>query len=121
LAAGSQTLILGNGDIKNYQQATEHVAQSGVAGVLIGRAALGNPFVFTEQKVTPRELAQVALEHCELYEKLSASREKYNFLPMRTHLAAYIRDFPEASKVRSELMRTNSAAEVKVILEKYQL
>ena len=50
-----RTLILGNGDVKSYEQAIEKVEKYGVDGVLIGRASFGNPFVF--QPKSPNHLS----------------------------------------------------------------
>jgi nifR3 family TIM-barrel protein len=121
LAKGSRVVIIGNGDIKSYQQAQSKITQSGVAGVLIGRAAVGNPFVFKDQEANYVEMAKIALEHCQLYEQLMINSERHNFLPMRTQLAAYIRGFPNAAKVRSELMQSNSSTEVAEILRVNEL
>ena len=49
LADGTPTLILGNGDIQSLEDAHQRIADTGVDGVLIGRASYGNPFVFQPQ------------------------------------------------------------------------
>lgn len=116
LAKGTETLILGNGDINSYPLAMERAAQSGVDGILIGRGALGNPFVFKQEQADHRRLATVALEHCRLYEELMLNPKRPNFLPMRTQLAAYIRGFPNAAAVRSQLMQCNNSTEVEAVL-----
>jgi tRNA-dihydrouridine synthase B len=119
----TETLILGNGDIASYEDALAKIAQTGVDGVLIGRASWGNPFVFgpaSAQPTTPT-IFQIALEHAELYEQTLKATERYTFLPMRKNLGWYVRGFPQAAEVRRELFQTNSAAEVKAILEKHGL
>ncbi len=119
----STTLIVGNGDIESRKQAQQQAKKYHLDGVLIGRAAQGNPFVFNQDSstVTPKKLAQVALEHAQLFEQTFSQQEKYTFLPMRKHLAWYIRGVPQAKQIRQQLVRVNSSSEVKKILTDYQL
>ncbi len=124
-----QILIIGNGDVQHYQQGVQLARCYQLAGVLIGRAARGNPFALAkdnqpQQLSTPEkvsQLAAIALDHAQLYEKSFQDQEKYSFLPMRKHLAWYIKHTPQAKEIRSKLVRTNSSQEVKQILQKYEL
>jgi tRNA-dihydrouridine synthase B len=122
LAKGSGTLILGNGDVNNYEEAQEKVKQYGVDGVLIGRASFGNPFAFLpgDQKPT-KNIFEIALEHCRLYEKQYADQGKNKFLPMRKHLGWYVKGIDNAKQVRMELFRAESSDEVEEIFKKYKL
>lgn len=139
----SQTLILGNGDVQNFSEAKEKAAQYNVDGVLIGRAAQGNPFVFDPKKPLANlslkqkagQLAKVALEHARLYEKTFCKDQKQDqqqdqkknqekdcfFLPMRKHLAWYVKSIPHAKEIRQKLVRTNSSSEVEEILTEFHL
>lgn len=120
-AKGSGTLIIGNGDIQSRVQALERAEQYGVDGVFIGRATFGNPWVFLDTEVDIATRAKLAIEHSELFETTFNNHEKYNFMPMRKHLGWYIRNVPNAVEIRVALVRSESAAEVKEILQKYQL
>lgn len=117
----TSTLILGNGDVRNLDDAIEKVQTYGVDGVLMGRAAMGNPYVFQPQLPTGPTRFQIALEHAQLYEQTYSHLPMYNFLPMRKHLGWYVREIPNASDIRIALFQTNSAAEVQTVLEKHQL
>ena len=119
----TQTLILGNGDVKTYQEAVAKVNQYGVDGVLIGRAALGNPQVFQPDPTQPASTSiyQIALAHARLYEQTYQTDTKYNFLPMRKHLGWYIREIPQAAQIRAELMTTENSQQVADILKKFAL
>lgn len=147
LAKQTQTKIIGNGDVSSWKDAQQKIQQYQVDGVLIGRASFGNPFIFrpalTEILNPPddqrsgevavsdaesnhadnsqlppiRQLAQVAVKHAEVFERSFQQFENYSFMPMRKHLGWYIRGIPNASEVRSQLFKTNSAAEVKLILQ----
>lgn len=122
IANSTNTLILGNGDIKSYQDALEKIKDYQLDGVLIGRGAMGNPYVFTEpETVRPATIFEIAVEHTQLYEATFHNSPKYHFLPMRKHLGWYVKDIPYASQVRIELFQTESSQEVAAVLQKHQL
>jgi len=123
-AAGG--LFLGNGDVDSRQEAEIFAKKYGVDGVLIGRAAMGNPWVFERtQEFNPpaggprtqvdekERRFKIAIEHARKYEELFPGE---SFLPMRKHLAWYGRGFAGASELRQKLVLTNSADEVERVL-----
>lgn len=119
-------VFLGNGDIASYEEAKQKVADYQVDGVLIGRASFGKPFVFLPEEEREKFLEDgrifaVALEHAKLYERTYPADQGYNFLPMRKHLAWYIKGVNEAATIRAELVRSNNSLQVQQILEKYNL
>lgn len=116
----TETKILGNGDVDSYATALEKIKRYGLSGVLIGRAALGNPFVFVD-KVPDHSIYSIALEHAELYEQTFFSQKKYSFLPMRKHLSWYVRAIPNATQIRSRLVMAQNASEVKQIFTDFHL
>ncbi len=127
------TLILGNGDAKNLNDGLEKVKMTGADGVMFGRAIFGNPWLFRGlEKIkngevavagaeiyvpTIREKLEVMVEHTLLYEKLLGDIK--NFAIMKKHYKAYVNGFDGAKELRVELMATNSAEEVRVIVERY--
>jgi len=113
LAKPTKTKIFGNGDIKSRQQALEKIKQYNLAGVLIGRAALGNPWIFKGVIPTTEERFQVLLEHCKKFREFFPESD---FSIMRKHLAWYIKDFPYAAEVRNQLMQVKNIDDVKKIL-----
>ena len=134
IAAGSETLVIGNGDVQNLADAIRRARSSGVHGVLLGRAAQGNPWVFagkdcirTAHSMTqPRDLDvapltlverfRVIAEHCEYYEMHMSNG---NFAAMRKHLSWYCRHFRGAAELRSQMVRVNSASEVVGYLDEF--
>jgi len=108
----TETTVLGNGDIQNMADADEHIQKYGVDGVLIGRAAFGNPGVFKNQEITVEQRLEMAKEHSRIHEQIFGNY----FVPMRKHLAWYCKGFPGASEIRQKLMHTQSAADVENIL-----
>lgn len=126
LARGTSTLILGNGDVQTLAEAHTRIASTKVHGVLIGRGALGNPWIFRDTTslqqpsnlaaaathpidITWRERCNVALEHAQYFESLS---DRGPFVTMRKHLGWYCRGFPGAAEMRATMFKTTSAADV---------
>ena len=107
------TTVLGNGDIQSIPQAHEYIKKYGVDGVLIGRAAFGNPWVFKNKEGTVDERLEIAKEHAELHQKIFG--ESY-FMPMRKHLSWYCKGFTGAAEIRQKLMTAKNASDVENIL-----
>ena len=110
-------VVLGNGDIQSFNEAIEKANKFELDGVLIGRGALGKPWIFTEEQIErdPDDLFKVILEHSKRHELVLGN----NILPLRKHLAWYIKSMEGASKLRSELVQVNNYDEIKEIFDKY--
>lgn len=120
--------IIGNGDVTGPEDAYRRIRASGVAGVMIGRAAMGNPWILerTRRYLTTGELLPepdapaklaVALRHVE---KLVAFKgERYGITESRKHLAWYLTGLPGAAPVRARLNQAQTLDEVKAILSGY--
>ncbi len=113
---GSDTLILGNGDIKDMADARKKVQESGADGAMLGRAIFGNPWLFSEQVPTLKKKLNVLVEHTKLFEELLPHK---NFAVMKKHYKAYVKGFDGASELRAKLMETKSAEEVMVHVDKF--
>ncbi len=118
IARGSGVVILGNGDVQSWSEAQERIDECGLDGVLIGRAACGNPFVFDPRGVARDDTRwlQVAIEHVQLYEAVFGQLPYYHFLTMRKHLAWYARHAPNGAALRRNLLQVHNAAEAVAIL-----
>lgn len=121
----SETLIFGNGDVRNIEEAEIKVKETGCDGVMIGRGIFGNPFLFATQKgdsehtekISIEQKLSVMLEHTRKFEeKLGGVK---NFALMRKHYKAYVNDFPEASELRTKLVNTENAKEVEEIVKDF--
>lgn len=110
-----KTIFLGNGDVETRQKAEELSIKYGTDGVLIGRGAQGNPWVFDPKVkgIGVKDKLMVALEHARKFEEIFPQDR---FFIMRKHLAWYARGFDGASELRQKLVLTNSANEVEKIL-----
>ena len=121
---GSETLILGNGDVAGIEATYAKVKETGADGIMLGRAIFGNPWLFSRQhpmltRKAP-ELAdrlRVMVEHTELFETL-LGKEK-NFAIMKKHFKAYVEGFDGAKELRMRLMETDNAAEVAAIVRHF--
>ncbi|HSW89702.1 MAG TPA: tRNA-dihydrouridine synthase [Patescibacteria group bacterium] len=119
IAKGSGTLIFGNGDLTSQEVIHQRISESGVDGVWVARAAMGNPWIFTNHSPTTQERFAVAIKHCEIFEEFNRTvfaSDPYPFLNMRKHLGWYVKDFPDAALIRAKLFQTNNSVEVKQVL-----
>ncbi len=112
LAKNCRTLILGNGDIKSRAEALEKIKKYKLDGVLIGRATLGNPWIFQGKIPTKEERIKILLEHCRKYAEFFPHGD---FKVMRKHLAWYTKGFRGSAKLRNELMKVNNIDDVKKV------
>lgn len=119
MSAEGRTLIIGNGDVKDLADAEMKARETGVDGVMFGRAIFGNPWLFNRNKtvVPVEEKLHVALEHTMLYDQLF--RDVKNFAIMKKHYKAYVTGFDGAAALRERLMEAADAASVAAIVAAY--
>ncbi len=116
----SNTLIIGNGDVQDMQDAQQKAEMSSADGVMIGRAVFGTPWLFSdtpaEEYLVPERL-RIAVEHTKLFEDLLGDVK--SFAVMKKHFKAYVEGFSGAKELRVHLMETKTAAEVDTIIERF--
>lgn len=119
MAKGTGTLILGNGDVKNLEEAKEKAEQTGADGVMIGRGIFGNPWLFSKEPVdiSLEKRFEVMLEHTRLFEKLLGDIK--NFAIMKKHYKAYANNFDGAKELRVKLMETDNSDQVAAIVNDF--
>lgn len=115
--------VIGNGDIKSREDAERMFQYTGVDGIMVGRAALGNPWIFkeiiegTNNDISNQEKLRVILKHIalEVEEKgeLTAVRE------MRKHISWYIKNYKDASKFRDAVNRIDNRDELESCIKEY--
>ena len=110
------TMIIGNGDVRNVQDAMLKAQEYGVDGVMIGRGALENMACFSAQKkvLSAQENINLLREHLELWEKTWGKTK--NFAIMKKFVKAYIKGWEGAGELRARLFETTSLEEMEVIL-----
>jgi tRNA-dihydrouridine synthase B len=117
--------VVGNGDILSEQDAQEMFSQTGCDSVMIGRGAMGNPWIFSRIKAllshkpvqmpTVKERIETALEHIHRYKKIYG--EKKAAAEMKKHTSWYIRGLPGASGLRARIFRAKATGEITAALE----
>ncbi len=108
----SETLILGNGDIVDTDDARTKCRESGADGAMLGRAIFGNPWLFSPKSdFGQKEKLEALLEHIKLFdEKLGNIK---SFAIMKKHFKSYVSD----KKLREKLMQAESAKQAIHILK----
>jgi len=117
--------IFGNGDITTPEKTLEYKNRYGVDGIMIGRAAIGYPWIFREIKHflhTGDHLAPPTIEEristCQKHLRKSViwKGEKLGILEMRRHYAAYLKGLPNVKEYRMKLVNADSLMETETIL-----
>ncbi len=116
----SQTLIFGNGDVLDLNDADKKVLETGCDGVMMGRAIFGNPWCFSREvkryDISIPKRLQVMVEHTKLFEELLPHK---SFAIMKKHYKAYVNGWDGAKELRLKLMETKTANEVEEIVQEY--
>lgn len=108
-----ETKLLINGDIKNKAQALELSKKyPELDGFMIGRGVFENPYCFTDHTPTQQELLDLLHLHLSLY-------KNSNFEPLKHYFKIYVRDFPGASDLRTQLMACHSVEDALSILQHF--
>ncbi len=118
--------VIGNGDIRTPQDAGGMLEQTKCDAVMIGRAAMGNPWIFSrtiayleEGRLLPepswQERLEMAREHLDLVVRFKG--EKTGLLEMRKHLAWYTKGFRGAARIRDSINKTDNLRDLMVLLE----
>lgn len=144
---GSETLILGNGDVLSFEDARGKAELCRADGIMVGRALFGNPWFFHPTKRLPIRLTALPthgvnretiitedtsdanIEYVTLEERLLVLVEHSklfvellpfkNFAVMKKHYKAYVNGFPGAAELRGQLMECGSPEEVEMVVEKF--
>jgi tRNA-dihydrouridine synthase B len=118
--------VFGNGDIDTPEKAVSQKSRYGVDGVMIGRAAIGNPWFFDEikhfiktgeHKAPPiiEDRAAAAKEH--LVRSLEWKGERLGIVEMRRHYANYFKGIPHFKETRMQLVTNDKPDELLDILD----
>lgn len=117
--------IFGNGDVTSPLKAWEMKSKYGVDGIMIGRASIGNPWIFKEvkhylqtQEFLPLPDICEKINICErqLLQAVAIKGEKRAIIEMRCHYSNYFKGLPNFKPFRMQLMNTNELQEIQLIL-----
>jgi nifR3 family TIM-barrel protein len=117
--------IFGNGDIDSPEKALEYKNRYGVDGVMIGRAAIGYPWIFDEIKhfvktgehlspPTIEDRVNVCRKH--LYKSVEWKNGVVGILEMRRHYANYLKGLPNIKEYRNKLVTLKTVEEIDEVL-----
>ena len=121
--------VIGNGDIKSVDDAIRMQEETGCDAVMIGRGALGNPFIFKEldhyyktgkklDSISDSEKLDLCLKHLDYL--LEIKPESQAILQMRTHAAWYLKGMKGSAPVKNAIFQSKSREELKKIIINYK-
>ena len=117
----SNTVIIGNGDVKSLAEAHEKVLQFGVDGVMFGRGIFQNPWLFNTnidiETVPFENKLKLLLRHVELFEGVQNRKKPFDVL--KKYFKIYVNGFDNASDLRDALMHTESIQEAQDLVQKH--
>ncbi len=114
--------VLANGDITSPEKARMVLEHTGADGVMIGRAAVGSPWIFKQIKegidaVTPELITEVVLEH---YDQMISYYAEYGAVMFRKNLHSYSKaGYPGASAFRDQINRMTDTVEMRELIEAF--
>lgn len=120
--------VIGNGDVDSPEAAVRMMEQTGCDGIMIGRAARGNPWIFREvrhyletgekmERPSPEEVREMILRHAELQVRYKG--EDMGMREMRKHVAWYTTGFPHSAKLRCEVNAVSRLEELGELLQRW--
>lgn len=121
--------VIGNGDIFTAETGMRRLHESGVDGIMIGRGAMGNPWIFRELEAAdrgeipetpgPEEKLNIILKH---YDMMLAWKPEYIAVrEMRKHISWYLHGYRGASKMRVEINHIETVSEAKKLITQFLL
>jgi tRNA-dihydrouridine synthase B len=121
--------VIGNGDLFSPADVARRRAETKIAGVMIGRAAMNAPWIFqqiehyfaTNQLLPAPELGQrwnMIIEHCRRHSE-NWGDEEQAIRSMRARLMAYSKSFPEAKTLREKFQHVSTVAEIEAIADNH--
>jgi nifR3 family TIM-barrel protein len=116
--------VIGNGDVKSKEDAIRMFEYTGVDAIMIGRATLGNPWIFKEileginsNSISNEEKLRVILKHIDL--EVEEKGEDTAVKEMRKHISWYIKNCKDASRFRDVVNRIDNRQELEEVLKEY--
>lgn len=117
--------VIGNGDIFCAQDAADMIERTSCDAVMVARGARGNPFLFTQiaelletGKVSTQPSERERIDMCLLQARIAVKNkgEDLALRQMRTHAADYIKGIRGASKIREQVVRVGTYAQLEALL-----
>lgn len=119
--------VIGNGDVVDEESGEKMLAYTGCDGIMIGRAAQGNPFIFRQLshyfatgekcgKPTPQEIKDAIIKHATL--SIQYKGEYTAIREMRKHISWYSAGYPNSCKLRAKMNEMETMEDILAVMEK---
>jgi len=119
--------VIGNGDVRSAEDVVAMRASTGCDAVMIGRGAIGNPWIFDEVRAmargisyeppTARARVETLLAHARA--SVALEGEPLGLINMRRLMAAYVKRLPKARELRGTLMQVESFSRLEYVLMRF--
>ena len=113
--------VIANGDINSYEKAQWVLEHTGCDGIMIGRGAVGNPWIFHQLKTSTKEIG-IEIKHTiimEHFDKMIEFYGSYGVAMFRKHTHTYSKGFRGASKLRDEVNHINDAVAYREVISSF--
>ena len=119
--------VIGNGDVTGPESAKKMIEETGVDGIMIGRAARGNPWIFKQireylesgvlpEKPSLEEVREMMLRHARM--QLECKGEYTGIREMRKHVAWYTAGYPNSARLRAKINEVETYEELTELLKR---
>ena len=119
--------VIGNGDVTGPESAKKMMEETGVDGIMIGRACRGNPWIFKQineylktgvipEKPSIEEVREMMLRHARM--QLECKGEYTGIREMRKHVAWYTAGYPNSAKLRAKINEVETFEELTELLNR---
>ena len=113
--------VIANGDIDSYEKAKWVQEYTGCDGIMIGRGAVGNPWIFHQLKTSSKEISNeikhdIIMEH---FDKMVEFYGSHGVAMFRKHTHTYSKGFRGASKLRNEVNHIGDVLEYREVLDNF--
>ncbi|MDM7917114.1 MAG: tRNA-dihydrouridine synthase, partial [Candidatus Eisenbacteria bacterium] len=120
--------VIGNGDVRSPEDVKRMLETTGCDGVMIGRAAIGNPWIFRRARGfletgvdpgPPGRAEQVAVYWEQLHDTIPDKGERKALVESRKHLSQILRGAPHIAELRAAAMQETSVEGVRAVLDRF--
>jgi len=120
-SSGKATPLYGNGDVSSVGDAISKCDETGADGVMVGRGIFHSPWFFNhpQPEITVQQRLDLLWRHVDLFTETWGGEK--NFAILKRFFKVYTNSFYGAVRLRAELMETNSAADVRAVLDNFRV